>query len=73
MAKPKAIKRNRDRANGDFLGHATSRGLLQALDAIAYERAYEVILKDPGVQGAIDALLDSMLAAIRKRRAARKK
>jgi hypothetical protein len=47
--------------------------LVSALDAIAYERAYDVILKDPDVQEALDVLLDRMLAAIRRHRARRRR
>ena len=43
-----------------------------ALDTHAYDKAYEEIRDDPEVQEAIDVLLDKMIAAFRKRRAARK-
>jgi hypothetical protein len=54
--------------NVDPLTMAVSRGFMQALDTLAYERAYEVMVKDPEVQKAIDVLLDKMQAAFRKRR-----
>lgn len=71
MAKTRKTKSGRkisSHADGRLLGQTTSRGLLGAPDALAYERADEVILKDPDVQEAIDRLLDKMLVAIHKRR-----
>jgi len=56
----------------DPVSVAVSRGVYQALDAQAYERAYEEILKDPDVQDAVDVLLDKMLAALRKRKNGRR-
>ena len=70
MAKDRLRKRRR--SHRDHLGLVASRGLLQALDTHAYEKAYDEIRDDPEVQDAIDVLLDKLLAAFRKRRAARK-
>lgn len=61
------MARKRKGSNGDLLGLAVGRGLAQALDMVAYERAYDVVLKDPEVQDAIDTLLVKLHAAFLKR------
>jgi hypothetical protein len=66
----KSRKASRARGNGQLLGLAAARGLGQALDVHAYERAYE-LQKDPAVQEALDVLLDRLLVALRRRRGTR--